>query len=178
MTMDEPRASTSRLATIDAALARVLRWATMACLVALFFLLGGVVAVRFVPVTSLAWSDEIIELAFAWLVFLGTALLWRDRSHFRVDLIPNWLAGSRAGRVLEGLLGLLALGFLILFTYESWILTRAASDRSPSLELPRILWYIVMPISGLIMLAYTARDLWRHLRAPVPQSPASPPTGA
>ncbi len=171
MTTEGPRALASRLAKVEAALARVMRWITMACLAALFLLLGGTVAVRFVPVASMAWADEIIELAFAWLVFLGTSVLWRARSHFRVDLVPKWLAGSRAGLALETLLEVLALGFLLLFMYEGWILTRAANDRSPSFELPRILWYIVLPISGAIMAGYTLRDLWAILRGRSEQLP-------
>lgn len=164
MTPGSPRTPAALLTKMDAALARAMRWVTMACLAALFFLLGGMVAVRFVPVTSLAWADEIIELIFAWLVFLGAAALWRDGSHFRVDLIPGWLAGSRAGRGLEILLSVLALGFFLLFTYESAVLTRAANDRSPTLELPKVLWYIILPMSGAIMTGYSLRHLWALLR--------------
>lgn len=163
MTTGGPRALAAYLAKVEGALGRVMRWVTMACLAALFLLLGGIVVVRFLPVTSMAWADEIIEMAFAWLVFLGAAALWRDRGHFRVDLVPGWLAGSRAGRALEILLDVLALGFFLLFTYESAVLTRAANDRSPTLELPKILWYIILPVSGAIMVGYSVRDVWALL---------------
>jgi TRAP-type C4-dicarboxylate transport system permease small subunit len=51
---------------------------------------------------SFGWSDEIVELLFAWMVFLGTAIVWGRRQHIVVDLIPQMLAGTRAAQVLEG----------------------------------------------------------------------------
>ncbi len=143
----------------DRGLERILRWGTILCLVGLLLLIAGTVFVRFVPVSSMGWSDEIIEFAFAWMVFLGTACLWRNRTHFRVELIPGWLAGSKSGKVLEIALSLLALVFFLVFTYQGWILSGKATDRSPILELPRYLWYMVMPLSGLIIIGYSLRDL-------------------
>ena len=114
------------------------------------------------PVRSLfpmGWADEVIEWAFAWMVFLGTAVLWRERTHFRVDLIPNWLAGSRAGYILEIFLSLLSLVFFLVFTYEGGVLTMRTTDNSPILDLPKAFWYVIMPISGAAILGYTIRDL-------------------
>ena len=150
--------------SFDRVLEVILRWGAMVCLIGLFLLIAAGVFVRFVPISSLGWSDEIIEFAFAWMVFLGTVCLWRNRSHFRVELIPGWLAGSKSGRVLEIVLSLLALFFFLVFTYQGWILSGKATDRSPILELPRYLWYLVMPISGLIIIGYTVRDLRNFFR--------------
>lgn len=147
------------VAWIDRALYRIMRWVTMASFVALLLLLTAVVLVRFVPVMSMGWSDELVELAFAWMVFLGAAALWRDGSHFRVDMIPVKLEGSRAGRALEMVLAVLSLGFLVVFTYEAWVLMRTANDRTPIFVLSKVFWYGVMPFSGAVMIAYTVRDL-------------------
>jgi TRAP-type C4-dicarboxylate transport system permease small subunit len=83
-----------------------------------------------------------------------------------VELIPQWLAGYRSGRALEGLLALLALAFFLVFTYEGWLLTRAANDRTPIFELPKFLWYAIIPLSGAIMIGHSVRDLWRLFRGP------------
>jgi hypothetical protein len=42
------------------------------------------------------WADELVESGFAWMVFLGSAVLWKERTHFRVDLIPKSVAGAPA----------------------------------------------------------------------------------
>jgi TRAP-type C4-dicarboxylate transport system permease small subunit len=118
------------------------------------------ILIRFVPLFSLGWADEIVEMAFAWMTFLGAAVLCGGRLHFRVDLIPGLLAKRRAGQVLEVILSLLALAFFLVFTYEGAVLTMRTVMPSPILALPKALWYLAMPISGLFMIGYTIRDLW------------------
>lgn len=148
---------------VDRIIILILKWSSIGCLVALLFFVSAGVFVRFVPISSMGWSDEIIELAFAWMVFLGATALWRDRSHFRVEVLPERLAGSKAGLVLEILLSFIAFIFLLIFTYEGGVLSIRATDRSPILEITRTFFYMVMPISGAIMIGYTVRDLWSFL---------------
>jgi len=148
----------------DRALELILKWGSSICLVGLLILVSAVVFVRFVPIVSMGWTDEIVEFAFAWMVFLCSAELWRKRTHFRVEVITDWLGGSKAGRVLEIFLSLIALLFLLVFTYEGALLAMKATDRSPIFELPKTLWYMVIPISGAIMIGYTIRDLIAFFR--------------
>jgi len=152
------------LAKVDRAVASALRRATIFCMAGLIFFVSAGVFVRFVPIASMGWADEIIEFGFAWMVFLGAVALWRERTHFRVELLPSRLAGSKAGRRLEITLGVLALIFFLTFTYQGGIISAKAIDRSPILELPRFLWYGVLPISGGIIISYTLRDLWLLFR--------------
>jgi len=148
----------------DAFIALFLRRGSIAMMMALVVLVAAGVLVRFLPFASMGWADEIIELAFAWLVFLGAAALWRDRTHFRVDLLPIKLGNSKAGLKLEIGLALLALGFFLVFTYQGGWVSYRATDRSPILELPRYLWYGVMPLAGAIIVGYTIRDLREFIR--------------
>jgi TRAP-type C4-dicarboxylate transport system permease small subunit len=142
-------------------LAFALKWVSIFCLVILFLLIGAGVFVRFVPISSMGWADEIIELGFAWMVFLGSTLLWRNKSHFSVDLLPGRLAGALAGRILDFFLGLLSMVFFLILSYEGWTLALSVEDRSPILALPKILWYVSVPVCGTIMLGYTVRDTVR-----------------
>jgi TRAP-type C4-dicarboxylate transport system permease small subunit len=152
--------ASSGLGKVDRGLAEAMRGVCIAAFVVLIVLVTTLILTRFVPLFSLGWADEIVEMAFAWMTFLGAAALWRTRSHFRVDLIPNMLAGTRAGQVLEILLSLMALAFFLVFTYEGAVLTLRTVMPSPILAWPKALWYMIMPIAGLIMIGYTLRDLW------------------
>ena len=145
---------------VDRTLGLMLRWSSSICLVGLLIIISAIVFIRFVPFTSMGWTDEIVEFAFAWMVFLCSAELWRKRTHFRVEVITDWLGGSKAGRVLEIFLSLFALLFLLVFTYEGALLAIKATDRSPIFEYPKTLWYMSIPISGIIMIGYSIRDLW------------------
>ena len=152
------------LTKFDRSLAITMQSLALVCFVALLILLSGVVFVRFVPITSLGWSDEIVEWAFAWMVFMGAAALWRDNEHFRVRWLPNKLNGRVSGKVLGLIVETLSIIFLIVMAYYGTKLTVAAHDRSPILELPRHIWYFCIPLAGIIMIAYSIRNVVVHLR--------------
>jgi len=145
---------------MDGILGISLRGVSSFTIVVLWIIVTATVLFRIIPIFSMGWSDEIVELLFAWMVFICSAELCRQRKHFVVDLIPNMIAGTRAGRVVNIVIQLLALVFLLVFTYQGFKLTILATDRSPYFEFPRLLWYVCMPMAGLIMTAYTIRNLW------------------
>jgi TRAP-type transport system small permease protein len=142
-------------AWFDRTLEAALRWTTTVCLAVLAVLVCALVLVRFFPIIPLDWSDEIVELAFAWMVFLGTAALWRTHEHITIDFIPQALAGTRWGQALDVMVSLLALLFLVIFTWQGWQFTIQARDTSPMLALPRSWWYVTLPVSGVVMIGYT-----------------------
>ena len=157
--------SSDRRMWADHGLAILLRWGSMISFIVLLVLVTAEVLIRFIPLFSLGWADEIVELAFAWMVFLGAAALWRSKEHITIDFIPQALAGSMAGRVLEIVVGLLALGFLAVFTWEGWGLTvQAVGNTTPILELPKPVWYAAIPVSGVLMIGYTLRRCLEAIR--------------
>ncbi len=144
---------------LDRWIERILRWFSIGCMVMLAVVLSGVVFVRFFPIANLSWSDEAVEWAFAWMVFMGAAALWRRNEHFRVDAFASKLGQSRSGLIHSLLVGLLSLSFFMIFTYYGYELTISANDRSPILEWPRPLWYAGMPLSGVIMTGYSIQRI-------------------
>ena len=155
----------------DRILEAVLRWISIVCMLVLVVLVCGLVLIRFFPIFSMGWADEVVELAFAWMVFMGTAAVWRMHEHITIDFIPQALAGTRAGRILEVIVGLLILGFLGVFTWQGWLLTlQAGGNTTPMLTLPKPLWYATIPVSGLVMMIYTIIGILQPRRL-VPPDP-------
>ena len=148
--------ATDRFGRFDHALDAAMRWISALCLVVLLVLVSLIVLIRFWPVVTLGWEDEVVELAFAWMVFLGSAAIWRSGEHIVIDFIPQALAGTRAGRALEMIIGVAMLGFLGVFAWYGWLLTlQSQGNTSPMLVLPRPLWYVSVPVSGVVMIGYT-----------------------
>jgi TRAP-type C4-dicarboxylate transport system permease small subunit len=143
---------------------KVLKRITLWNFVALLFLLSAIVFVRFVPLASLGWSDEIVEWSFAWMVFMGTAVLWRDNEHFSIQWLPQKLKGKTSGKWLGIAVEILSIFFLAIMTYYGAMLTISAHDRSPILELPRHIWYLCVPLAGVTMIGYSVRNLIRSLK--------------
>jgi TRAP-type transport system small permease protein len=165
MTQLPDRTSEGLVARVDRALEATLRWMSVVCMFVLVVLVCTLVLIRFVPLFSMGWADEVVELAFAWMVCMSTAVVWRSHEHISIDFIPQALAGTRAGRALDVVVGLLALGFLAVFTWQGWRFTlQARGNTSPMLTMPRPLWYAAIPVSGLVMIGYTVSRLLRAAR--------------
>ena len=60
---------------------------------------------------------------------------------------------------------MLSLVFAVIFFYQSARLTCLAKDWTPVFNLPRRCLYICMPISGLIMVYYSMRNVVREMSA-------------
>ncbi len=165
MTQSPAGSSEGGGARADRTVEFALRWMSIVCMFVLLVLVSALVLIRFVPIMSLGWADEIVEMAFAWMVFMGTAVVWRSQGHITIDFIPQGLAGTRAGQVLHVIVSLLILGFLAVFTWQGWLFTiQARGNTSPMLTMPRPLWYATLPLSGLVMIGYTLRSCLRIIR--------------
>ena len=151
------------MGTLDRWVYGTVRAICMGCLLLLFAIVTLSVVNRFTGLMSMGWSDEIIELMFAWLVFLGSACLWRDHAHFCVDFLPTLLHG-RWKRLLALLTSVLGIVFLVLLVYHGWNLLIDASDNSPVFAISKKYWYGVMPLAGAVMIGYSLRDIWVTLR--------------
>lgn len=144
------------LGRIDAALTAVLKWLTIVLLLALALILALNILLRVFPITSLHWTDEIVELLFAWLVFYGAAGVWMAKGHFSVgDWIRKAVKGERAYRLCRFALELITLLFAAIFLKYSLDLTLRAREATSVFQIPKRVIYSCMPISSLVMVAYS-----------------------
>ena len=157
--------SSGTLAIFDRILVSSLHWICVICFALLFLLLSGNVFVRFFPVTAFFWFDEVVEWMFAWMVFFGAAALWARDDHFRLDWISTKLKGTAHGHLLAAFVEILSLIFVAIFFYQAFRLTSLAKDWTPVFNVPRACLYVCMPISGAIMVGYSAKNVLREISA-------------
>ena len=162
--MDAAEKKSHVLASFDRGLVFVLRAICVLCLVLLLLLLSGNVFVRFVPIMAFYWFDEVVEWTFAWMVFIGAAALWARNEHFRLEWIRDKIKGTPKGHLVAALLELISLFFLVVFAYQAFRLTCLAHDWTPVFNVPRRCLYVCMPISGVIMVGYSIRNIVREIR--------------
>ena len=146
--------------TIDQIIGKVLKWGSVSLLTLVFFLLIANVFFRFYPIISFGWFDEVVEMLIAWMVFLGTAALWRENDHFTITFLPELLQGKKAGFALDVAVNLVSLVFIAVFTYYSFNLTLRAADWTPVINMPKKLLYACMPVSGFFMVVYSLRNIF------------------
>ena len=151
----------SLIKCVDRVILGTLKVITITSFIILTILISANVFVRFVPIASLHWFDEIIELVYAYLVFYGAAALWITRGHVSVG---DWIGEKiiknlRARYFYRMILELLVLFFVATFFYYSLRLTILALDVTNVFAIPKKVLYSCLPLSGVIMVIYTLRNI-------------------
>ena len=147
------------LKKLDQMVDQVLGFICVTFLMILFILLTLNVIFRFIPVYSMGWFDEIVELSFSFLSFFGAAFLWRRREHSRIDFISEKLKGSKGEFIIEFIIAIVGLIFVFFMVKYSLILVDRATAWSPIFKIPRKVFYGAIPVSGIIMGTYAVRDI-------------------
>lgn len=148
------------LKTIDKVILTALKGITIISFILLTILISANVFVRFFPVASLHWFDEIIELLYAYLVFYGAAALWISCEHFGVgDWIERRIRNLRTRYAYAMIIECLVLCFALVFFYYSLRLTVLARDVTNVFAMPKRILYSCLPVSGTIMIIYSIRNI-------------------
>jgi TRAP-type C4-dicarboxylate transport system permease small subunit len=120
------------------------------------------VVTRYITEQPAAWSGEVAGIAFAWLVFLGTAAGFKYGMHVTIDMLVALLPAAPR-RVLLALADLLVLAFLlavfglaIQFSIDAW------GDPTSVLRLPRSGTYSSVVVGSRCMLLRYGRAAWRR----------------
>jgi TRAP-type C4-dicarboxylate transport system permease small subunit len=144
------------LGKVDALITAILKWLTIVLFLAITLIVTVNILLRIFPITSFHWSDEITEMCFAGLVFYGAAGVWMVKGHFSVgDWIGRIVKGDRAKSAIRLVLEVITLLFAaVLFKY-SLSLSIRTGEATSVFQIPKKIIYSCMPISSLIMVAYS-----------------------
>jgi TRAP-type C4-dicarboxylate transport system permease small subunit len=130
------------------------------------------VVARYVFLVSTPWSEELARLLFVWGVFLGAAVGVKRDLHTRVDFIFQRLSARASALLLAGMDLLVAGMAVIMILYGAQLLYSTRTDFSTSLGYPRNLFYVPVPISGMLMLWFLIPGMIRRLAGRTPAAPA------
>jgi TRAP-type transport system small permease protein len=121
------------------------------------------VVARYIFLISTPWSEELARLFFVWGVFLGAAVGVKRNLHTRVDFLFRRLSARASALVLVGMDLLVAVMAVVMILYGSQLIYSTRTDFSTSLGYPRNLFYLPVPVSGLLMLWYLIPGMTRRL---------------
>ena len=154
---------TESLRILDRAVGAICKWGVIGSLLGLFFLLLAAVVVRMLPQLTISGYDEIVELLFAWMTFLGALALWREGALYRVILIEGAVAPPLR-RVIAIANQCLMLVFALVMAVKGYEFLRDAGETTPFLGIDKGYWYLAVPAAGAIMALYSIAGLWRAIR--------------
>ncbi|WP_334140776.1 TRAP transporter small permease, partial [Methanothrix soehngenii] len=65
--------SNDRFKVVDQVIIQIFKWICIVTFAAIMVLVTANVLLRYIPITSINWYSEIVELCFAWMIFYGAA---------------------------------------------------------------------------------------------------------
>lgn len=149
---------------LDRMLVTVLKWICIGLFIAITVILSLNIFVRFVPIMSMHWFDEILELLYGALIFYGAAAVWVTHSHFSVgDWISKHLPGVRARFAYRLLVECFSLVFIAVFFWYAWDLFIKTEEQTTAFAMSKKWLYACMPITGGLMVLYSLKNMYLEL---------------
>ncbi len=117
---------------------------------------------RFVVGTPSSFTDELARYLMIWIGILGAAYVAGKNQHVSINTLPSKLS-HRAQRKLFYIVSILVMLFAFFafviggsrLVYISYLL----GQHSPALQIPLALVYLIIPISGILIIYYKISDL-------------------
>lgn len=149
----------SKLKTTEYILYRAMKSFTTVCLLGLLVMVTLQVLARFLRVRIVV--DDLVTLLDVWMIFIGSSLLVRDKSHIAIEVEGRLFAKNKILRVSAIVLTHGLVIFFLLFIIKSGIdVVRASlSAVTPMLRLPQWWWYLPLPLSGILMLFWEVKNM-------------------
>lgn len=125
------------------------------------------VASRYILSSPSSFTDELAGFLLIWVSIFGATYVAGKNEHLAIDLLVQ-KSGPERRRFLEIFIGLCIIIFslFVLVIGGSWLVyTRFALDvKSAALEIPLGYVYMVLPVSGLLIMFFTADNTLNFLK--------------
>lgn len=117
---------------------------------------------RFVIGTPSSFTDELARYLMIWVGVLGAAYISGRKMHVAIDLLPTKL--NKIGQVklkifVNILIIIFCFGALIVGGIRLVYITYSLEQYSAALQIPLALVYLVIPISGALIIFYKISDI-------------------
>ena len=115
---------------------------------------------RYVLDNPSTWSEELVGYIFAWMSLFGACLVTGERGHMNIPILVDMAPGGVKK-------ALLCLGEIIAFAFSAVILvyggvqitSLAMGQMTSSLGVAMGVFYVVMPVCGVVNMIYTIMNI-------------------
>ena len=118
------------------------------------------VITRYILNSPSTWSEELVSYLFAWMSLLGASVVTSERGHMNIPILVERLSEN-------GQKTLMCFGEIIAFLFSAIILVYggvkitnlAMGQMTSSLGVPIGIFYIVLPLCGVLNMIYTILNI-------------------
>ena len=144
----------ARIGILSDAITEIARFALGLCVAAIVLITLAAVWWRYVINAPIAWIEQVSNILFIWITFIGAAVLYRQKLHIGVDMFIGMLKG-RAQQVMFWVIELANLAFIIvLFVYSLKLSIDVLPNTYGALDITPAFFYFSAPVSCAMMMLY------------------------
>ena len=115
---------------------------------------------RYILKNPSSWSEELVSYLFAWMTLLGASLVVGERGHMNIPiLVERTSPETRKGLAIFGEVVAAVFAGVILVYGGIQITTLALGQMTSSLGVPVGVFYVVLPLSGVLNVIYTVLNI-------------------
>jgi TRAP-type C4-dicarboxylate transport system permease small subunit len=124
------------------------------CIAAIVLITLAAVWQRYVADNALSWVEQVSNMLFIWVVFIGAAVLYRQNLHIGVDAFVMSLSEKNRA-IWKWVIELANLTFIIiLFIYSTKLTIDVSGNTAGALDISPAYYYASAPVSCLMMMLY------------------------
>ena len=118
------------------------------------------VITRYLLKAPSSWSEELVSYLFAWMSLLGASLVTSERGHMNIPiLVDRMKPGAQKFFHIFAELVAFAFSAIILLYGGSKITNLAMGQMTSGLGVPIGVFYVVMPLCGVLNMIYTTLNI-------------------
>ena len=127
---------------------------------------------RYVLQNPSSWSEELVSYMFAWMALLGASIVVGERGHMNIPIVVERM-GKGAQLFFSIFSEVVACVFaaVILVMGGVQITSLAMGQMTSSLGVAVGIFYIVLPLSGVLNVVYTILNIYDILKGNIPVLP-------
>ena len=116
---------------------------------------------RYVLQNPSSWSEELVSYMFAWMALLGASIVVGERGHMNIPVVVERM-GKGAQMFFSIFSEVVACVFAaVILVFGGYQITQLAMGQmTSSLGVAVGVFYIAMPVSGIINILYTALNIY------------------
>lgn len=158
------RPSTGLLSRINAPVARLGMYLSVAGLLVIVAIVFYQVFGRYVLNSSPTWTENLALVLILYVTLIGAAVGVRDAGHIGMDSLLVMLPDNVREKI-EIVIHVLVAVFGIAMAYNGWILGASVGTvKIPNLGLPEVIRYVPLIASGLLIVSFSIEHIMALLR--------------
>lgn len=132
------------------------------------------VITRYLLKNPSTWSEELVSYLFAWMALLGASLITSERGHMNIPVVVERLPENvKKGFAVFAEVVAFVFSAVILVYGGVQITSLAMGQMTSSLGVAIGIFYVVLPLSGILNMIFTAMNIYDIVKGNIPVLPTS-----